>query len=1379
MDAGVFSGFAFRPVKLPDNSPFTPVGLALGGGPSALEVLVARALNEPRLPTVRSAWKARHGGRPAPLLLVVLHGEKATVCGPAGDDPPAYPGIDIGQAERICREALEQPDRHAALRCLRDALPSIESNLPGIRNEGFLATHELTRGLRQSDGWRHAWNEASDKARSLLANRGEALLRSLGFQIDKLDQVTSVLRAGVDGKKIAVAVLLNQSETPELQAERFGNLSPVSYALAVADRENLPYVMVTQGSKLRLYPVKVGVGVGRRGRTETYVEAHTGLLRDSDAAYLWLLFSAEALVEGGTLDRIIDESKRFAGDLAERLRERIYGEVVPRLAEGLAAARGLKKPTAADLAQTYEMAMTVLFRLLFIAYAEDKDLLPYKHNESYRDRSLKRKATELLRLHHEGTPFDDSDSLWKEIALLFDAVRAGKREWGVPEYDGGLFTTDADVSPVGALIDGVSLSNRIFGEVLKGLLLIETPEGWGPVDFRSLGVREFGTIYEGLLESELSIAETDLTYDETGREKGIYRPCRRGEEPKVKKTRIYLHDKSGARKSSGSYFTKEFAVEHLLDHALEPALTDHLARLDQLDDHRAAEVFFDFRVADIAMGSGHFLVAAVDRIERAFTQYLSKRPLVGVRSELATLRASALNALGPLAETIGTEIEDTQLLRRLIARRCIYGVDINSVSVNLARLSIWIHTFVPGLPLSLLEHNLVPGNSLVGIGRLDEIEHFANAPKPGRKGKAKARTAPKHQMVLADWLDPKRLVGDAVEPLRKLAEITDATMEDLRRARKMLEKAQAAVAPAEALCDIVTACRMAKAPLLLDLEQWDNVKTSIVDSRHHKDAVKKLEALTPLHFPVAFPEVFLRDRAGFDVILGNPPWQEPTIEEHAFWARHFPGLRSMNQREQERAKERLRREHPDLEALYERELVEAETTRVALTTGPYPGMGTGDPDLYKAFCWRFWNLIASQGGWLGVVLPRSVFNAKGSTEFRVAVLNGSDPLGVTMLVNNREWIFPNVHPQYSIGLVGIQRAEPTGTSVRLLGPFASHERFAAGVTRSPAEFTPNDVMAWTDSASLPLLPTEQSLEIFAQLRKSPRLDLNDPRTWRARPQTELHATNDKSLMDLKSHDRPKGFWPVFKGESFDIWDSDTESYYAWADPNVVVPHLHNKTVRGTRLKSSAFSEFESKRFLRPERLPCFFPRIAFRDITNRTNQRTVIAALLPPKVFITNKGPYLLWPRGDERDCAFLLGVLSALSLDWYARRFVETNMNFYILNPFPVPRPDRSDARWSRVVALAGRLASVGDRFAEWAKAVGVECGPIDDDRKFDMLCELDAVVAHLYGLSEKHLAHVFETFHEGWGPGTTANHPTLGDYDERLKTTLRHYRAWRGGGG
>ncbi len=1351
-----------RLVTLPANAPFQAVGLALGKGTSPLEVLVTTGTGDPRLPQVRSAWKARQGNRAAPLMLVVLHDGKATLCGPAGDDPPAYPGVDLGQAERICREALEQPDRHAALRCLRDALPSVESRLPGIRNEGFLATHELVEGVRRGEHWTSRWDDAATKARAAINQRGDALLRALGFKIEPVDQVTSVLRASDHGQKVAVAVLLRQDESPELQADRFTGLSPISYALAVADRENIPYVLISQGSKLRLYPVKVGVGVGRRGRTETYVELHTGLLRDADAAYLWFLFSAEALKDGGTLSALLDESKRFAGELAERLRDRIYGGVVPRLAEGIAVARGLKKPSADDLAETYEMAMTALFRLLFIAYAEDKDLLPYKHNGLYRARSLKTKAQELLEQKRkaalEGTgevQFDpESDSLWRECDAIFRAVEGGNRDWGVPGYDGGLFSRDPDISADGAALADISLPNTVMGPVLFDLLCIQTEaaEGWGPVDFRSLGVREFGTIYEGLLESELSVAETDLTVDE----QGYYRPVQSGEEPLVKKSRIYLHNRSGARKSTGSYFTKEFAVEHLLDHALEPALADHMARLDAASDDDAAERFFDFRIADLAMGSGHFLVAAVDRIERALTGYLSKRPLSGVRKELASLRAAAETALESLAEQV--EIEDTQLLRRQIARRCIYGVDYNPVAVTLARVSIWIHTFVPGLPLSLLDRNLVAGNSLVGIGTVKEIED-----------KAKEDDLP----LFA--LDAEQLVGEALEPLRRLGKIADATNEDLRRARKAMMEAEEACRPAKALCDIVTACRMNGEKLPINLAQWEQIKGTIVGSRHHKAAQKALDHLSPLHYPAAFPEVFLRDRSGFDVVLGNPPWEEATLEEHAFWARHVPGLRGFNQRQQERQKATLREQRPDLVTLYERELAEAEAMRLALTTGPYPGMGTGDPDLYKAFCWRFWFLTPAPGGWIGVVLPRSAFNAKGTTEFRVEAIKYGDPFDLTMLLNTGGWVFEEAEPRYTIGLLALRHSD-RGKAVRLRGPFSSRQRFDAGVHRPPSVFKAEEVLAWTDTASLPLLPAEDSLETFARMRQQPRLDLDQPGQWRARPHRELDATNDKKLMDVESKDKPRGFWPVYKGESFDLWEPDRgpAMYYAWADPKVVVPHLHKKAVDGLRRSNSVWYGVEFKQVAKPESLPCYRPRIAFRDVTNRTNQRTVVIALAPPKVFIANQAPYLLWLRGSARDEAFLLGVLASLPLDWYARRFVETHVNFFVLNPFPIPRPSGDDALRERVVAVAGRLAAVDDRFEEWADSVGVECGPLDAAERFDLICELDAVVAHLYGLSDKHLTHIFETFHEPWVPGSTMDHPTLGNFNERLKTTLRYYREW-----
>lgn len=823
-----------RPVKLQGSCPFNSCGLALGAGNSPLEVVIVTHSSVPNIPTLRSTWKHRKGNRASPLLLVVLYVDKAALCGPTGDDAPAYVDLDPGQVKRICLEALSQPNRHAALRALRDSLPALDSELAGIRNEGFLATHELKTGARQ----RNDWQEAVKKASGILDKRGENLLSALGYQIEQCDRVTSILRAGK--RKVGIAVLLTETEYPDIQTERFSDLSPITYALSIADNENIPYVILQHGPKVRIYPTKLGVGVGRRGRTETYIECHTGLLSDQNAAYLWLLFSAEALSEGGSLDELIDASGRFSGDLAEKLRERIYSSVIPLLAEGIVKARNLKKPSAQDLDETFQMAMHVLFRLLFIAYGEDKDLLPYRWNGLYRRRSLKTKAQEILELIQNNLSFGESNDYWDEINRLFKAVEVGNNEWGVPAYDGGLFSTDPEISRIGALLSKVELPNTIFGPALRDLLLLETGEGLGPVDFRSLGVREFGTVYEGLLESELSVAEIDLTIDR----EGIYKPAGERDDVLVSKGDIYLHNASGARKSSGSYFTKHFAVEHLIERSLEVALQDHLARLDKLDDEAAGKNFFDFRVADIAMGSGHFLISAIDHIERSLSNYLVTRKLPFVADELLSLCSAAEDSLGSLADQI--EIEDTQLLRRLIARRCIYGVDINSTAVQLSRLAIWIHTFVPGLPLSLLDHNIVQGNSLVGIGQLSEIRDMAEV----------------GSLPLFP-IDASYFLGEASEHLGKLARITDASMADVQRSRKAMFDASKAIEPALALCDIVTACRIDGSELPFEINDWDEIKDKITGSNDHIKALDTISDLDPLNFPIAFPEVFLRERSGF------------------------------------------------------------------------------------------------------------------------------------------------------------------------------------------------------------------------------------------------------------------------------------------------------------------------------------------------------------------------------------------------------------------------------------------------------------------------------------------------------------------------------------
>lgn len=1325
-----------RKIALPSGCPFTLLGLAIGKGTTALEVLAVESSVEPNLPEVRSVWKARQGGRAAPLILAVLHDGKATLCGPSGDEPATYSHVERGQAERICREALEKPDRHAALRWLRDALPSMDSRLPGIRNEGFLASHELAVGARRLD----AWADAERKARPALQNHGDALLRSLGFNIEPVDQVTSILRAGDNARKVAVAVLLRQDESAELSAPRFSGMSPVSYALAVADRENIPYVLISQGSKIRLYPAKVGVGVGRRGRSETYIEIHTGLLRDSDTAFLWLLFSAEALTEGGSLQTLLEESNRFAGDLADRLRDRIYGAVIPRLAEGLAKERGLRKPTAKDLAETYQMAMMVLFRMLFIAYAEDKDLLPYKFNALYKARSLKVKAQELLKLQLDNTPFDRSTSYWEEVSLLCRAVDEGKAEWGVPAYDGGLFSRDKDVSPLGALLDKLTLPNTVFGQVLRDLLIIQSPEGWGPVDFRSLNVGEFGTIYQGLLESELAIAETNLTVDE----KGFYRPCRRGEEPFVKESHIYLHNRSGARKATGTYFTKDFAVAHLLDQALEPPLHDHCGRIDALDDEAAADAFFDFRVADIAMGSAHFLVAAVDRIERAFTSYLAKRPLPGARRELLKLRAASEQSLGSLAEAV--EIEDTQLLRRLIARRCIYGVDLNPVAVDLARLSLWIHTFVPGLPLSLLDRNLVVGNSLVGIGQLSEIED-------------KARE---------DGLEffsggPLTLVEDAVEPLKRLARLADATLTEVARAREVYNEARQAAAPAAALCNIVTAARITRTSLEgnrreLDLKNWDKTKRSIIGSKFHESANQTLGGLLSFHFPMAFPEVFLRNRPGFDVIVGNPPWEKVRVEEHEFWGRHAPGLRGLRKAERDRLTTTLRKKRPDLVELWEQERTESEKLRDAIRD--LPGMNTGHPDLFRAFAWRFVQLAVQDGGAVGVVLPGDTFKIAGGTDVREQLVAACSDIAPQMLTNKAGWVFDGVHPQKLIAFVTGTVKRGSVTTFHLTPEFHNRPSWNSRDPKDSKAVPLETLREYSPTLVVPLLPRTDSFKLIEQFMKLPTL-ISHP-AIRVR---RVYADFETSKHDKKywHDDKQPGDWPVYAGESFDIWEPDTGAYYAFTNANTIQEAAHAKSLRAPR--GSPYADLPEMWRQKPQNHPIHSPRIAFRDVTNRTNSRTLVVALVPPNIVTVQTAPWVLWrePTHLKTHEAFLVGVMSSLPLDWWCRRFIEGHADQESFNCLRIPDPRRCTKLVERVVALAGRLAAVDERFAEWALGVGVDCGALDATMKRDHVHELDALVAHLYNFTEAQLVHIFQTFHEGW------------DYADRLEATLKHFNAWK----
>jgi hypothetical protein len=1302
----------------------------VGGTP--IEVAVAKWAGPDRL--TREAMAKLHAlrvNKRAASVVLAVEVDNGTVItfGPNAAAAPLDP-LALEQAQRLFQAVLDEPTAlmaRARLAALSQAIDS--TTIPGVKNSGLFANHELRVGVPQREDWRASCIASAP----LLAERGPPLITKLGYTASRAGAHALVL-TGKGPRPQAIAVMLDEREAFDTESPRF-SISPVAYGLTMAEREGVPWLIMARGSQLRLYPARVDLGVGRKGLAETFFEVDLPYLTVENAGYLTLLFSADALADGGTTFQIMAASAQYAVALGERLRDKVYEEIIPDLS--LAVAERMidlgYEMDAEGLDLAYQITLRIFFRLLFQVYAEDRKLLPFKENDKYTRNALKTVAQDMV--DHPDEEFDpESATLWDDLAQVWRVIDTGDKAWGVPAYNGGLFASDPDLNPHGALIAKLRITNEVMGPVLRALLLDDGDDGEsGPIDFRSLSVREFGTIYEGLLESSLGLAEVDLTLDD----KGTWLPAKKkSDEIYAEAGQVYFHNTSGQRKGTGSYFTPSFVVEHLLERSLDPALDGHLERVAELikkgDQAGAADLFFDFKVADLAMGSGHFLTAAIDHIEAKMAAFLAEdgNQIPGVAKELTLLFQAAKDAIGPDAP----EPEPSSLLRRQIARRCVYGLDINPIAVELARVSIWIHTFVRGLPMSSLDHNLVCANSLTGIG---SVEEALDVLVPGRRGAATLFDAP-----IEEALESARTV------LVDVANLPELSRKETQAASKAVQKARKEAETAKLLFDAAVLTRIGREGLVAMTDV-----NAIVKAAAAPEAQQAIAPLQPAHMPVLFPEVFLRENGGFDVLVGNPPWEEVMVEEPKFWLRVAPGLLGLNAAELKKRVAELRRKRADLVPMLEAEVEGAAALRKVLLAGPFPGLGTGDVDLYRVFAWRNWQL-SRPGGRVGAVFPRSLLNAAGNAKWRETVLLESR-LGVVSLINNREWVFAGVHPQYSIVLVDARKTSAESGEVALCGPFHDRESFNKG-RGVHGTISAELLKAAAAGMSLPQLPDAESVEVFAQLRRSPRFD-DASHPWEFRPVAEFHATNDRAVFDAGGKAARR--WPVYGGSSFNTWDPDAGEPYAWADPAAVRAALQEKRQRQIKLKSSAFYGM-SEDWARSEKtLPCTQPRVAFRDVTNATNTRTCIAALVPGSTVLTNKAPYLLKVSGTSRDEAFLLGVLSSIPLDWYARRYVELGMNFHIFNGLPIPRPTEN-ALSTRVIELSGRLAARDERFSEWASAVGVSVGSVKTpEQQTDMEAELDALVSHLYGLTRDQVVHIFATFHRGW------------DYKPRLDAVLEHF--------
>lgn len=1310
-------------------------GVYLGPDPHGLggfQVAVATSDSKPLRQTMQDLFMARKGKTQVQLVVAVVHQGTATLMGP---DPQANPvELPLGQAERQLQSVLSEPDvlaateRFAGFRKANDS-----TGVAGFTNSGLFASHHITSNVpKRSD-----WDALATKAEPLLSKRGKRLVEALGFGTQAGPNGTMLLSIGGHQPR-AVAVLLDDSEQFDAKTSRF-QLSPVAFGLAVASRQDVPWLVVLRKDQIRLYPGRDGIGVGSKGQAETFFEVDLSTVDSEYAALLPLVFSADALAADGTADVLLRDSARYATELGARLRERIYDEIVPPLAVEVAQRLAKHAKVRLDpggLSLAYRVTLRILFRVLFQAYAEDRGLLPSGRNEGFDANSLKTNARRLL--DSDTVQFGDSSTIWFDLVQVWNAIDQGNPQWQIPSYDGGLFSTDPERSPEGAIIKKIELPDSVLGPALKSLLIDVTGDGvLGPVDFRSLSVREFGTIYEGLLESSLSLAAEHLTVDNSG----AWVPATQGDEIWAPSGSVYFHTASGERKATGSYFTPKVVVDHLVERSIVPALTAHLEKiagyLTAGDAVAASRDFFDFRVADLAMGSGHFLVAAIDKIEALMRDFLTEHSVPGVTGELVRLKQVAVAALGT-DDVAKSEVDEIGLLRRQVARRCIYGLDINPMAVELARLALWIHTFVPGLPMSNLDHGLVNANSLTGIGTIDEA---LDALQPGR---GPGEVGLFDEIVTDQLATSKTLLLD-------VANASEANKAEVEEGARVLAQAREAADTARKIFDAAVAARLGRihSGLILDEESLHRVI-------QRPEVTETADELQPAHMPYLFPEVFLRTHPGFDALIGNPPWEIVHVEEDKWWGLRIPGLRGLPKRERDAALRKYQASRPDLVSQYEGEIAQTRLINAAIAAGPYPGLGSAHLDMYQAFAWRNWALLRP-GRRAAVVLPRVALQGAALAEWRRTVLTDGAFVDVCFATNSGGWLFENVHNSYTASLTVIERGQLHVAA--WAGPFDSETALLSG-RDSLAVVEGGEFLSWSNgSATFPFISDPASAEILSQMRKSPGV-LDPGPEWAFRPvQGDLNTSTDKAAL-VDPTGAEDAVIEVWAGASFNLWDPDFGRPYFPAAAAALRPYLRRKFESASRNSRSAYFGTQ----IEGDALPLDRSRIVYRGIARSTDRRTTIACLLPPGTAVQHSAPALVRLAGSERVESYLLGVLSSIPFDWQARRWVDLNYTFELLSLMAVPR-DHASPMGSRLADIAGHLAAVDDRYVDWAAEVGVRPGSVKGQgEKDDLIAELDALVSLLYGLTEDQVEHVFATFHRGW------------NYEPRLDAVLKHYRTWKG---
>lgn len=987
-----------------------------------------------------------------------------------------------------------------------------------------------------------------------------------------------------------------------------------------------------------------------------------------------------------------------------------------------------------------------VYRLLFWFVAEDREVLldpdaPRQAADRYHEFYSSARLRRLALRRHGGRYHD----LWEGVRLVFDALGA---EGGCPALAlpgiGGLF----EPGPLDEPLTGARLPNHALLSAVRALAVVRVREAGGrrrTVDFRNLGSEELGSVYEGLLELHPG-------YDYDNRQYTL--------------DRLAGHE----RKTTGSYYTPSSLVELILDTTLDPTLD----RAESADD--PAEALLQVTVCDPACGSGHFLIAAARRIAR----------------RVAAARTGELEPSPPAVQSA---------LREVIGR-CIYGVDVNPMAAELAKVTLWLEAMEPGRPLAFLDTNIRIGNSLLGTTPRLLAEGFPDdAYKVLEGDDSKVVSAIKADNKKERQYDDDLFssVGIAVSnaALAKGAQTivqapTPRSLTDVhiqaRRARELegSDERRRLVRTADAWCaafvqpktDDTRAVAITQ-HALEHLQRGENG----ADLDEIREVVDDLAGdYRFFHWHLEFPHIFQVPEAdiadpdtgwtgGFTCVIGNPPWERVKLQAQEFFASRDESIASARNAD---ARGKLIAALDETSPTLARDWAAAKRRADAIShllrnSGRYPFCGTGDINTYSVFAEHFRTIIESHGR-MGVITPTGLATGDTTSAFFRDTLSSGRLVAFYDFANHKRSIFAGLKGQSWFAvtvLTGGEQVSAAQFAVDLASPDeVSARRFGLGPDEI-ALLNPN-------TGTLPLFRARADAEITVGIYRRHPVLIRDGdeggNPWGLRFVRMLDMANDSGLFrtadDLSTDGAEFDGWawaegqqrylPLYEPKMLGIYNDRHGDYrLATRVPGKGVRAIPTPTpsdLNDPDYTVLAWYWVDEQHVIKA--LDRSWTRdwlFGWRKITNSTNERTFAASVAPRAAF--NDAFPLALPSTPEH-AALLQAIWSSFPFDYLARQKLSgNNLILTIIKQLACPAPEAFEAAqpWSDrqllpewVVPRVLELSYTSWRIKPYAVDLGDDGPPFRwlPERRELIRAELDAAMFHIYGLTRPEVEHVLDSF-------------------------------------